>query len=193
MKQSKKCYIFGTFNPIHNSHLNIGKYLLAHGFDKAVFVPAYRPPHKNFDEKQAEKRLEMVKQAIKNYKNFEVDDIEFKRKTPSYTYDTIKQIYKGERINFAIGTDAFEKIESWYMIDKLKDMLCFYIFTRENDFDPKKFEYLKEKGFVYKFMNMPFEDVSSTEIRKKIQNGEDFSTLVDKNVVKYIYEHEVFK
>ena len=54
---------------------------------------------------------------------FDVDDIEFKRKTPSYTYDTVKQIYKGERLNFAIGTDAFEKIESWYEIDKLKDML----------------------------------------------------------------------
>ena len=189
----KKCYIFGTFNPIHNSHLNIAKYLVSHGFDKAVFVPAYHPPHKDFDEKQSEKRLEMVKQAVKNYKKFEVDDIEYKRKAPSYTYDTIKQIYNGERINFAIGTDAFEKIESWYKIDKLKDMLCFYVFMRENNFNPEKLKYLKEKGFVYKLMNMPFEDISSTEIRKKIQKGEDFSTLVDKNVVEYIYEHEIFK
>ena len=90
----KKCYIFGTFNPIHNSHLKIAEYLLLQGYNKAVFVPAYRPPHKDFDEKEAAKRLEMVKLAVKNHKNFEVSDIEFKRKTPSYTYDTIKQIYK---------------------------------------------------------------------------------------------------
>ena len=189
----KKCYIFGTFNPIHNSHLNIADYLVNNGFDKAVFVPAYRPPHKNFDENQAKKRLEMVKLAVKNNTKFEVDDIEFKRKTPSYTYDTIKQLYKGERINFAIGTDAFEKIESWYEIDKLKNMLFFHIFKREKDFDYKKFDYLKAKGFLFKFMDMPFEDISSTGIRKKIENGEDFSTLVDKNVVEYIYEHEIFK
>ena len=99
----KKCYIFGTFNPIHNSHLKMADFLLKQGFDKAVFVPSYIPPHKNFDENQAKKRLEMVKLATKNRKNFEVDDIEFKRKTPSYTYDTIKQLYQGERINFAIS------------------------------------------------------------------------------------------
>ena len=191
--KTKKCYIFGTFNPIHNSHIKIADFLLTQGFDKAVFVPAYRPPHKDFDEKQAQKRLEMVKLAVKDHKNFEVDDIEFKRKTPSYTYDTIKQIYKGERINFAIGTDAFEKIETWYEIDKLKNMLNFLVFDRQNDFDPKKFDYLKQKGFVFEIMKMPFYDVSSTEIRKKIKSGEDFSTLVDKNVLKYIYEHEVFK
>ena len=189
----KKCYIFGTFNPIHNSHIKMAKYLLEQGFDKAVFVPAYRPPHKDFDETKAKKRLEMVKLAVKNYKNFVVDDIEFKRKTPSYTFDTIKQIYKGERINFAIGTDAFEKIESWYEIDKLKNMLKFLVFEREKNFDHEKFNYLKQKGFVFEIMKMPYEDVSSTEIRKKFQNGEDFSTLVDKNVVEYIYEHEIFK
>ncbi len=189
----KKCYIFGTFNPIHNSHLKIGEYLLSQGFDRAVFVPAYKPPHKDFDETMALKRLEMVKIAIKNKKNFEVDDIEFQRKTPSYTYDTIKQLYNGERINFAIGTDAFEKIESWYKIDKLKDMLNFLVFYRENDFNPEKFNELKQKGFMFKMMKMPYEEVSSSEIRKKIKNGEDFSTLVDKNVVEYIYEHEIFK
>lgn len=189
----KKCYIFGTFNPIHNSHLKMADFLLKQGFDKAVFVPSYIPPHKNFDENQAKKRLEMVKLATKNRKNFEVDDIEFKRKTPSYTYDTIKQLYQGERINFAIGTDAFEKIETWYEIDKLKNMLNFLVFYREDNFNPKKFDNLKQKGFVFEMMKMPFTDISSTEIRKKIKNNEDFSTLVDKNVVEYIYEHEIFK
>ena len=189
----KKCYIFGTFNPIHNSHLKIADYLLEHGFDKAVFVPAYRPPHKDFDEENALDRLKMVKLATKSNKNIEVDDIEFKRKTPSYTYDTIKQLYKGKRIDFAIGTDAFEKIETWYKTDKLKDMLNFLVFNRENNFDPKKFDNLKQKGYVFEIMKMPFEDVSSCNIRKKIKNGEDFSTFVEKNVVEYIYEHEIFK
>ncbi len=189
----KKCYIFGTFNPIHNSHIKIAEFLLSQGFDKAVFVPAYKPPHKDFDEKNALNRLNMVKLAVKSHKNIVVDDIEFKRKTKSYTYDTIKQLYKGERINFAIGTDAFEKIESWYKIDKLKDMLNFLVFDRENNFDPHKFDYMKQKGFKFQIMEMPFEDVSATDIRKKIKNGEDFSTLVDKNVIEYIYEHEIFK
>ena len=189
----KKCYIFGTFNPIHNSHLEIGKYLIKQGFDRAVYVPSYHPPHKNFKEENAINRLKMVKLATAKYKNFEVDDIEYKRKTPSYTYDTIKQMYNGERLNFAIGTDAFSNIETWYKIDKLKDMLNFLVFSRESNFDPHKFDELKQKGFVFQIMKMPFKDISSTEIRKKLKNGEDFSTLVDKNVVKYIYEHEIFK
>ena len=81
----KKCYIFGTFNPIHNTHIEIAQYLLSQGYEKAVFVPAYRPPHKDFDEEQAKQRLEMVKLAVKDYQNFEVDEIEYnKRLTVEY-------------------------------------------------------------------------------------------------------------
>lgn len=189
----KKCYIFGTFNPIHNSHIKIAEYLLTQGFSKAVFVPAYCPPHKESDEKHAKERLKMVKLAVKNYKNFEVSDIEFKRKTPSYTYDTIKQLYKGERINFAIGTDAFEKIETWYKSNELKEMLNFLVFERQENFNSEKLDYLKKKGYMFHIMKMPFEDISSSEIRKKYKTGEDLSTMVDKNVLKYMYEHEIFK
>lgn len=189
----KKCYIFGTFNPIHNLHIKIAEYLLTQGYDKAVFVPAYKPPHKIFDENNAKNRLKMVKLALKNKKNLEYNDIEYQRKSTSYTYDTIKLLFNGKKIHFAIGTDAFEKIETWYKADKLKEMIKFLVFYREDDFNTKKFEQLRQKGYDFQIMKMPFENISSTSIRKKIKNGEDFSTLVDKNVVSYIYEHEVFK
>ena len=46
----KLCIFSGTFNPIHNAHLQMAEYVLEHyGFDKIIFIPAYKPPHKDYD------------------------------------------------------------------------------------------------------------------------------------------------
>ena len=194
----KLCVFQGTFNPIHKAHLRVAQDVISHyDFDKIIFIPAYNPPHKSADLDFSKHRLKMVQLAVKINPRFETSDIEFKREGKSYTILTIKELYSlyevEGKIHFIIGTDAFEKIETWYEIDKLKNMLNFLVFYREDNFNPKKFDNLKQKGFIFEMMKMPFTDISSTEIRKKIKNNEDFSTLVDKNVVEYIYEHEIFK
>ena len=38
----------GTFDPVHNGHLQLGEKVLArYRLDKIVFIPAAHPPHKN--------------------------------------------------------------------------------------------------------------------------------------------------
>lgn len=189
------CVFQGTFNPIHNAHLRVARFAVENlGFDKLVFIPAYCPPHKDFQLERPEHRLEMVKFAVGNNQKFEVSDIEFKRKGKSYTYLTIKELYeKYGKINFLIGTDAFRKIESWYETDKLKELVKFIVFVRDNDFDETEFDYLIKKGYDFQFQSLSFEDISSSELRNRIKNNESIDELVPKPVKEYILKNELYK
>ena len=192
----KLCVFAGTFNPIHNAHIMMAKYILNNfDFDKFLFIPAYIPPHKDYDRDMCVHRLNMVKLAIEDVPEFEVSDIEFLREGKSYTYLTINELYKKYnvegKINFIIGTDAFENIESWYEAEKLKELLDFIVFVRDDDV--VNFDYLSERGYRYKFAHMDFVDISSTMIRNLIENNEEISNLVPAKVEEYIRENGLYR
>ena len=198
----KLCLFQGTFNPIHNAHIKICDFAKKQfDFDKIIVIPAARPPHKDFDEKHSLHRLEMAKLAVKDRAYLEVSDIEFQREGLSYTYLTIEELYSkykiDGKINFIIGTDAFRNIESWYKSDKLKDLLDFVLFVREDDVkfnaEEKHLQKLKEKGYNYTMMKMPFIDISSTAVRHNVSNSLPIKKLVPKEVGKYIEKYGLYK
>ena len=192
------CVFQGTFNPIHRVHIQVAKFALKHyGFDKILFIPAYLPPHKEVDNTLAQHRLNMVKLAVDGIKGLEVSDIEFRRNGKSYTYLTILELRKiygiEERINFLIGTDAFEKIDSWYEADKLKDLLHFIVFPRCNNFNPDDYSRLKASGYDIEFAPMEYIDVSSTDIRNNLNHGESVNDLEIPEVAEYIKENGLYE
>ncbi len=194
----KLCVFQGTFNPIHRAHLDMAEYVLKNfGFEKILFIPAAVPPHKDYDSALAQHRLNMVRLATAYNPKFEVSDIEYKFKGKSYSYLTACELYKqyniDGRINFIIGTDAFEKIETWYETDKFKKLVDFIVFVRENNFDEKRFKRLKDNGYNYRILSMPFEDISSTELREKIKNNQPVDNLVTKEVEEYIKKNGLYK
>ncbi len=197
----KVCVYQGSFNPIHNAHIEMAKYVYSKlEFDKIVFIPAFIPPHKNskdFDYNNAIHRLNMVELAVKEYPYFDVSAIEYTRNQPSYTYDTIVKIKEikntDDKIYFIIGTDAFLKIESWYKSDELKKLVKFLLFVRANQFNEKPFYDLYLKGYEFMLMKMPFINISSSEIRKKIKKKENICDIVPPKVVEYINQNDLYK
>ena len=192
------CLYQGTFNPIHNAHLRAAEYVLEHcNVDKILFIPAFIPPHKSCNDFEAVHRLNMVKLATDSNSRFEVSDIEFKLGGKSYTYRTICALYKkyapNNKIKFIIGTDAFKLIESWCETDKLKELVHFLVFLRENDFSGKELYKLKEKGYEFEIMPLTFEDISSTAIREMAAKGLDLSKFVPQKVEEYIRQNELYK
>lgn len=195
------CLYQGSFNPIHNAHLKVAQFVYDElKFEKIVFVPAFKPPHKdlkNFDIDNAFHRLNMVELAIEDFPYFDVSAIEYTRNKPSYTYDTIVQLYEiiktKEKINFIIGTDAFIKIETWYQADKLKELLNFILFIRQDNFDETPYKLLKDKGYNYTLMYMPFCDISASEVREKIRQNIDICDIVPLKVAEYIRDNNVYK
>ncbi|MGN0004571.1 MAG: nicotinate (nicotinamide) nucleotide adenylyltransferase [Candidatus Gastranaerophilaceae bacterium] len=192
------CLFQGTFNPPHNGHLQVAKFVLQTcNFDKIIFIPAAKPPHKTLNESEALHRLNMTKLLVEDYPCFYVSDIEFQRTTPSYTYITIQELYKKENLTekpyFIIGDDAFLKIESWYHSSELKNLINFIVLPRDDDYDEKKYKELEKKGYNYKRLNMPEIDISSTQIRELCQEGLPLNNLTSKEVEKYIYEHNLYR
>lgn len=171
------CIFPGTFNPIHEAHLKVAKFAIEqYSFEKVIFIPAYLPPHKEISSELAKHRFKMVELATANNPKFEVSDIEYKSEGKSYSLITVKKILESyrdssplaqndkklpkEKLNFLIGTDAFEKIDSWYKAEELKNLVHFIVFDRGVKLSPKA-------GWDYELAAMDFLDISSTEIRTK--------------------------
>ena len=194
----KLCVFQGTFNPIHKAHLRVAEYVATqYNFDTVLFIPAYNPPHKNCRTDLSYHRLNMVRLAVSKNSKFDVSDIEFQRKGKSYTYLTICELYNlykiDGKINFIIGTDAFQHIESWYESDKLKKLVKFIVFVREDNFNQSKYNYLKELGYDFEFQTLEFQDISSTELRERVKKDENIDEYVTKEVKDYINKHELYK
>ncbi len=194
----KLCVFQGTFNPIHKAHLRVAAYVAQkYNFDKVLFIPAYNPPHKNIDPKNSKHRFNMVKLAIKQNPKFEISDIEFKRQGKSYTYETIQELYNNfeieDKINFLIGTDAFANIENWYEAEKLKNIVKFILFVREDNCKISKYDYLREKGYDFEFQQLEFQDISSTELRNDIKMGKNITGFVTDEVEEYIKNNGLYQ
>ena len=191
------CYFFGTFNPIHLGHIEIARQVKAQGFDKIIFVPSYIPPHKSTTETISFiDRYNMVKLAAGEEN---VSNIESKLKPPSYTYRTIQKLLETEngKINFIIGYDQFFQIENWREPQFLRENLNFIIIPRKfkngQTVNERAFEYYKNKGYTFKILNIDFLDISSDMIRKFIQNNENITGLVSKEVKEYIENNGLYR
>ena len=194
----KTCYFQGTFNPPHNGHLLIAEFVLKNTeYEKVVFVPAYKPPHKSLNEENPFHRLNMVKILVSNKQGLDVSDIEFQREEPSYTFVTVKNLIKNtetkDKPAIIIGDDAFDKIETCYKTEELKKTVDFILIPRKNGSDEKKLNFLQKKGYNYKRLNMPCVDISSTEIRNLISKDLPTDGLIPEEIRRYADENNLYK
>lgn len=183
----------GAFNPVHNGHINLAEsYIEALKLDKLLVIPTANPPHRNADNfASAMCRFDMLRLAFGSNKKIEISDIEFKRSSKSYTYDTIqllKGIYRNAEFYLIIGQDQFLYFDKWYNYDKLLDDVVLCTAAREENSKEKIISFAKKNLNNAEFILADFEPVvvSSSEVRDKIKNGGDVSKLLPENVLDYI-------
>lgn len=194
----KLCVLQGTFNPIHNAHLAMARYTKnTYNYDTVLFIPAYKPPHKEIDDDLANHRFEMVKLAVSGESSFGISNIEFQNEKFSYTYITILELYKRYKvegkIGFIIGFDAFREITEWYESDKLKDLVHFIVFPREGELDKDRLALLHYKGYKFSIAAMQPIDLSSTMIREKLLERRPAMGMAPRAVLEYIKRNELYK
>ena len=181
-----KCYFFGTFNPVHIGHIKIANAVKKEfNFERVIFVPSPKSPYK--DGRYEIHRLTMLKLAAGEDN---VSDIEYNMERPSYTYKTVEKLGK---CYFITGYDTFLDIDNWKHPEILKETLTFIVIPRSVNCSDKEFENLRLKGYNFKIAKFEPCDISSSEIRAKIQKGESIRRLVPKKVEEYIYEHGLYK
>ncbi len=178
----------GTFDPPHIGHLKIAKHVYTQlSLDEIWFIPTYEPPHKLNAIASPKERLDMLKLLIDGYDYFFISTIEYEMKGKSYTIDTIKQFKKDfptDQFYFIIGGDMVDYLPNWYKIDELMSLIKFVGIKR------KGFEINDESNVA--IIEMDLIDVSSTQIRKQLKNGESPSGLPE-NILNYIRENGLYE
>ncbi|MCY4404225.1 MAG: nicotinate-nucleotide adenylyltransferase [Candidatus Poribacteria bacterium] len=186
----------GTFNPIHYAHLVSAEQVREGlGYDKILFVPAARPPHKiQPDIVSAEHRYQMVKLATADNPYFEVSRIELDRAGPSYTIQTIKTLRKlyGESTELAwiIGADSLIEYNIWKDFDEVLKQCTMIATTRPNyDLELVPSE-IRDRVITYRITGF---DMSATEIRNRIRNNTSIRYLVPQAVAAYIDQQQLYR
>ncbi len=189
----------GTFNPVHYGHLIAAEEALNFlNLEKVLFIPNSIPPHKHDPELiSGEYRLEMLKLAIASNPKFEVSDIELKRSGPSYSIDTVDELiktYKDKSFVFITGLDAVLNSE-WHRFDELLEKLTYFLTIERSGLSfeslEKKMKPLKNRDKIL-FLQIPGVDISSTDIRFRVEEGKSIRYLVPDEVRDYIYKNKFY-
>jgi len=194
--------IGGSFDPIHYGHLLLGEQARdGAGLDRVIFVPARVSPYKTTNPPASDQhRFAMVSLAISDNIGFNVSDMELKREGVSYTYDTLKacQDLMGAdtKIYFICGTDSFLSLSQWYEAESLLSEFSVIVGARPRYKDTsrdKMVEKIQETyGTEILKIHMPKIDISSTDIKKRIQEGRSIRYLLPLAVEEYIYQNGIY-
>ena len=189
----------GSFNPPHNGHLMLAKELGSKlGLHKIIIIPSNISPQKdNNGNIDPVHRLNMCKTAFSDG-IFEVSDCEIKRGGRSYTIDTLtflRSVYQDASFYLFMGSDMLLSFDTWYRFSDILDMCTVCAISRSGEENADKMrEYVKNTLHsvnVKIFDVQPFE-VSSSEIRGKIENGESCQGLLPGSILSYIKENKLY-
>lgn len=208
----------GTFNPVHTAHLILAEEVRERmRLDRILFVPSGRPPHKSSPLPEGERRLEMVRRALRRNPFFSVLDLEVKREGRSFTVDTLRELHRRHRgrrkFFFLIGMDAFREISTWHEAGVLPDLAHFVIFPRPGHplEDPApslpsswKLEaaraeragikrYLLAGGRSLFTVETGIFPLSASAIRRRVRQGRSIKYLVPDTVERYIKRCSLYR
>ena len=178
----------GTFNPIHNGHIEIARRAREqYGLEKVIFLTSGNPPHKqNTKVLDAKIRHIMVKRAISPFDGFQACDWEVRREEPSYTRDTLlyfKEVYPSVEFYFIIGGDSLKDFDKWYMPKEILRLCTLLVYDRKNG--------VLESDFAKRILGGKI-DISSCEIREDVKNGRNIDSKVPKCVCEFIKRNELY-
>lgn len=179
----------GSFNPPHLAHLAVAE-AAADTIENStvLWMPAATPPHKQDERDLAstEQRLAMTRLAIEGNDRFEVSSIEIRRGEVSFTVDTLrtlKEEYSDTQLSLLIGGDSLEQFSTWREPDAILEMSQLLVYRRASSEDYVVPEWIAGRVM---FIDAPKLDLSSTELRGRIQSSRSVRYLVPKAVLEYI-------
>lgn len=206
----------GTFDPVHNGHLALARYVRqALSLDQVVLIPAAWPPHKGQSSLAPYAlRVEMIRAALVAHPALSVSLVEEDTTGPSFSIDTLERLHavlEARRSYFIIGSDAFVDVPSW---KRFHDIPCYtnLVVVNRHDVELEGLErslacirqYFPEymahgdsrwqapgRGDIL-LLAMPRFDLSSTMVRRQIRCGGDISAMVPSGVKAIIAAHGLY-
>ena len=183
----KIAIVGGTFDPIHNGHLQVITEV-AKKFEKVIVIPTGNPWLKDhIPIASGEQRVAMAQIAINSLnlgEKVQVSAIEVKRSGPSYAIDTVNElgkVYPDCQFTLVLGSDAASNLNKWHRSDELQKLVEVLVVKRPG---------VDSSSFTEIEISAP--DLSSTQIRDKVANSQDISEFVTPTVASFIKEHHLY-
>jgi nicotinate-nucleotide adenylyltransferase len=209
----------GTFDPIHNGHIEIAR-AVVRNFDveQLLLIPAWRPPHKGSKAiAGAYHRFAMAALSTLDEPRVVVSTIELEAPDRPYTFETLERLrsqFGAEtKLFFVMGADSFEEINTWREPSRLISSTNLIVITRpghaigtshlDDAFRSKFIDLRKSESdssdivetegqhiYITGYVN---NEVSSTEIRERARNGKSIEELVPSSVAEYIRNYNLYR
>ena len=204
----------GTFDPVHAGHLAVARCARDRLQADVWLMPAADPPHKGPTEADADQRRAMLQLAVADQPGLHVDDRELRRAGPSYTIDTLVQLREalGDAAPLAIlvGADSFLGLPTWRRWRELTDFAHIVIAERPGSvIDPQTLpdelrdfaapRWRRQASALHERpagrllrLKLPLRPESSSELRRRIAQGQPWRDWVAPGVAAYIEHHRLY-
>ena len=199
----------GTFDPVHNGHLQVANSVKRQlPMDKVLFIPARLPLLKVKPLADPVHRLEMVRLAVDGWPGFETDDREIRRAEQSYsvvTLEELRQELPSIPLCLILGIDTVLHLTEWHRWTELLQLAHIAVMGRPGWCLPtvlpdwwiqsktdKGDDLVKCAAGSVVCVDVPQLNISSTDVRTAILQGTLSSEILPEPVVNYIKDHELY-
>lgn len=185
----------GSFNPIHNGHVTLGRTMLREmRLDEVWFLVSPHNPLKEsaelLDEQQ---RLRLTRLAVEDWPGLCASDYEFALPRPSYTWNTLQHLrhdFPQHEFVLIIGGDNWEAFDKWAHHDEILATHEVAVFPREG---AENGQGTMELPANVHLINVPLVNVTSTMLRQMLRQGQDISQYVPAKVAREITEKSLYR
>jgi nicotinate-nucleotide adenylyltransferase len=174
----------GSFNPPHVVHQMMAMWLVStRRAEQVWFVPCFRHPLgkelASFEHRSRMCELACSSLAAKKVVVSRVEEELGGESRTLYTIQHLRKLFPAHRFTLVIGADILDERDSWYRFDAIEELVEVLVVGRSG-YDLPRHCHLALPG------------VSSTEIRRRLRQGEDVSSLVPGAVLDYILDLRLY-
>ena len=194
-KLQKIALFGGTFDPVHEGHLEVAANAVkALSLDRVIFLPCRQSPHKSVAAGASEQqRLEMLRLTTQALPWAEVSDWEYEQPIPSYSWRTaeafLEQFPEAE-LYWLLGGDQWEVLPTWNRFDYLVKLVRFIVHARQGEG--------RVEGAGHESSEVTFVSgdhaASSTIIREAMLKGQEIPAgWLSKPVFDYLRAQDIYQ
>jgi nicotinate-nucleotide adenylyltransferase len=182
----------GSFDPPHIAHHRMIQEILRREIvDEVRYVPAHAHPfHKHMSpDHNRVAMLQLMLAEESEEGKIRIEEFELHSSQPSYSFFTLEALagqFPQHHFSWLIGADNVKEFGKWKNAPELLKKYTVYVYPRSG------YAVDAVHADMVLLEDFPEIEISSTEIRQRICDGQPIHDLVDPQVEQYIRENHLY-